>query len=234
MVCVVNILSFTYRVTSLLLVLGCFLSVSNLFFILIMASDTTNPKNRVKVELKQGHHLADWVRVNGSMPRGNGTRRITAAELAKHNTKTDAWTAYDGRVYNITQYLPYHPGGEPKLMLGVGKDCTDLFNRYHRWVNGHAMLSNCLVGVYVGDGGDIGGDLPSSIPATKKPEPKPKNSDSVAPAQLASQALAQLELHDEGDEPKKEEKKPDKALGTQQPEVNVTKKSDGSSSCSVL
>lgn len=163
-----------------------------------MASDTTNPKNRVKVELKQGHHLADWVRLNGSMPRGNGTRRITKAELAKHNTKEDAWTAYDGRVYNITQYLPFHPGGEPKLMLGVGKDCTDLFNRYHRWVNGHAMLSNCLVGVYVGDGADSdSGSSLSVIPPTSKPEPKRK--ESTAPAQLMSQALAQLELRDEDD-----------------------------------
>ena len=31
----------------------------------------------------------------------------------------------------------------------TGIDCTQLFNKYHRWVNGHAMLSNCYMGKYV-------------------------------------------------------------------------------------
>jgi hypothetical protein len=31
-------------------------------------------------------------------------------------------------------------------MLGAGKDCTDLFNKYHRWVNIDSMLGKCLVG----------------------------------------------------------------------------------------
>lgn len=168
-----------------------------------MATDTTNPKNRVKVELKQGHHLADWVRLNGSMQRGNGSRRISKQELNKHNTKVDAWTAYDGRVYNITQYLSYHPGGEKILMQSVGKDCTVLFNKHHRWVNGHAMLSNCLIGAYIGEGSDLNGESSSlPIPTTKKPEPIQKSSgDSVDPvvsSQLVSQVLAQLELQ-EGD-----------------------------------
>jgi cytochrome b involved in lipid metabolism len=224
-----------------------------------MATDTTNPKERVKVELKQGRHLADWVRVNGSMPRGNGTRRITAVELAKHNTKEDAWTAYDGRVYNITQYLPYHPGGEKRLMQGVGIDCTVLFNRHHRWVNGHAMLSNCLMGIYVGDSETMSsgaGDSSSlSIPTTtKKPEPKliQKSSDIgfVAPTQVMTQALAQLELHDEKEEggnaikKKEEEEKvvpstdpsgpPPTAPYTEIPpsESNTSKKADGS--CNVI
>ena len=33
-----------------------------------------------------------------------------------------------GRVYNITQYLEYHPGGIPELMRGAGSDATHLFN----------------------------------------------------------------------------------------------------------
>lgn len=33
-----------------------------------------------------------------------------------------------GRVYNVTPYLEYHPGGIPELMRGVGRDATDLFD----------------------------------------------------------------------------------------------------------
>merc|ERR1711871_627461 len=36
-----------------------------------------------------------------------------------------------------------------KLMLGAGKDCTDMFNRYHSWVNCDQILSKCLVGYLI-------------------------------------------------------------------------------------
>ena len=33
-----------------------------------------------------------------------------------------------GRVYNVTPYMEYHPGGEEELMKGAGADGTNLFN----------------------------------------------------------------------------------------------------------
>lgn len=33
-----------------------------------------------------------------------------------------------GRVYNVTPYLEFHPGGIPEIMRGVGRDGTDLFD----------------------------------------------------------------------------------------------------------
>ena len=36
---------------------------------------------------------------------------------------------YDaGRVYNVTPYMEFHPGGEDELMRGAGKDGTSLFD----------------------------------------------------------------------------------------------------------
>ena len=62
---------------------------------------------------------------NGQPPR----RGIPMSEVAMHNTEDDAWTVFRGRVFNITPYLHYHPGGVDILMEGAGKDCTDLFNK---------------------------------------------------------------------------------------------------------
>ncbi len=53
----------------------------------------------------------------------------------------------DGRVYNLTHYVPFHPGGKPILLEGAGIDCTALFRKYHPWVNAHFMLAKCLLGV---------------------------------------------------------------------------------------
>ena len=73
--------------------------------------------------------------------KGKPTRTdIPMAEVAEHNTQEDCWTVLDGKVYNMTPYVKFHPGGIPQLMLGAGTDCTDLFNEKHPWVNGHSML----------------------------------------------------------------------------------------------
>lgn len=54
--------------------------------------------------------------------------------------------AIRGRVYNITHYLPYHPGGAEELMRGAGIDATQLFDKVHPWVNYDSLLAKCLVG----------------------------------------------------------------------------------------
>lgn len=51
-----------------------------------------------------------------------------------------------GRVYNLTPYLAFHPGGVQVLMAAAGRDGTALFQRHHPWVNGHALLEPCLLG----------------------------------------------------------------------------------------
>lgn len=63
--------------------------------------------------------------------------------------KKDAWTVLGGRVYNITPYLPFHPGGEPELLRCAGRDGNKLFGEIHPWVNYENMLSACLIGIFV-------------------------------------------------------------------------------------
>ena len=55
-------------------------------------------------------------------------------EVAQHNTHTDCWTIYKGKIYDVTQYAKSHPGGK-KIFLGKGKDCTELYDKYHKYVN---------------------------------------------------------------------------------------------------
>ncbi|XP_051880401.1 cytochrome b5 reductase 4 isoform X2 [Pristis pectinata] len=105
---------------------------------------------RMKVQLKPGRSLMDWIRLLKSGKDMTGLRgrfiEITPEELAKHNTKTDCWICIRGLVYNVTPYLEYHPGGEEELMKGAGADATELFDQIHSWVNYDSMLKECLVG----------------------------------------------------------------------------------------
>lgn len=38
-------------------------------------------------------------------------QKITAAEVAKHNSPNDCWILVNGKVYDLTKFAPEHPGG---------------------------------------------------------------------------------------------------------------------------
>lgn len=73
--------------------------------------------------------------------------------LKQHNGRkgTDAWTSYQGKVYNITPFAPFHPGGKGELLRGAGKDSEKLFAEIHPWVNWDGMLAECMVGILVAE-----------------------------------------------------------------------------------
>ncbi|CAG5132607.1 unnamed protein product, partial [Candidula unifasciata] len=87
---------------------------------------------RKRITLAPGHSLMDWIRLGRTRGdlSGVGSNKInvTAGELAVHNTQKDLWMALRGKVYNMTPYMEYHPGGIDELMRAAGKDGTLLFD----------------------------------------------------------------------------------------------------------
>ncbi|XP_016953458.1 cytochrome b5 reductase 4 [Drosophila biarmipes] len=111
-------------------------------------SATGNPRN--KCALKPGYSLMSWIRLcnSGADLSGTGGRVVPVSrlELARHNKVDDAWMAIRGRVFNVTRYMDFHPGGVDELMRGVGRDATKLFDEVHAWVNYPQLLGKCYVG----------------------------------------------------------------------------------------
>lgn len=121
--------------------------------------DDGRPQRR-KVALKPGHSPLDWAHLNNNTPyhvlRGVPIQtlppqyvRVTKEELKLHRTKEDCWTSINGKVFNITPYIDFHPGGVDEIMKCAGRDGTSLFNKYHSWVNADRMLEKCLIGMLV-------------------------------------------------------------------------------------
>jgi putative Ca2+/H+ antiporter (TMEM165/GDT1 family) len=53
---------------------------------------------------------------------------FTASEVADHNSKQDCWTIISGSIYDITEYIPRHPGGD-EILAACGTDGTTLFTQ---------------------------------------------------------------------------------------------------------
>ena len=113
-----------------------------------------------KVILEPGYSPLDWAALAANpnnQLRGKdvppGLLRVTPSMLKVQNGRKgrDAWTSYQGKVYNISPYLPYHPGGKGELLRGAGKDSAKLFQEIHPWVNWDGILSECMVGILVSE-----------------------------------------------------------------------------------
>ena len=66
-------------------------------------------------------------------PTPNSIRNdLTVEEVSRHNIPEDAWVILDDKVYNISPYLEFHPGGVETLMLGIGGDCSSMFYETHK------------------------------------------------------------------------------------------------------
>ncbi|TKA75723.1 hypothetical protein B0A55_05918 [Friedmanniomyces simplex] len=111
------------------------------------------PNPRGKVLLSPGHSPMDWAALirSGNLTGVPTFQRVTPSELKRMTGRKGkpAWSSWQGKVYNITPYLPFHPGGEAELMKAAGRDGGKLFMEVHPWVNWENMLGSCLVGVLV-------------------------------------------------------------------------------------
>lgn len=113
-----------------------------------------------KVVLEPGYSPLDWA-ARAANPNNQlrgaglppGLLRVTPSMLKTQNGRKgrDAWTSYQGKVYNISPYAPYHPGGKGELLRGAGKDSAQLFAEIHPWVNWDGILGECLVGILVSE-----------------------------------------------------------------------------------
>ena len=104
-----------------------------------ITASNNNPRRR-PVPLRKGFGLADWnklVRTATDLAQlqGRPLQRYRWSDIKPHKAPYDGWVVLRGKVYNLSPYLPYHPGGESILRKVLGKDITALYDKYHPWVN---------------------------------------------------------------------------------------------------
>jgi hypothetical protein len=71
----------------------------------------------------------------------------TTAQVATHNTAADCWLIISGNVYDVTNFIPIHPGGNA-IIPYCGTDATAIFDSIHGTTGTAANdLPTYLIGV---------------------------------------------------------------------------------------
>ena len=99
--------------------------------------------------------IAGFVVSSQAQPSGTG---YTADEVAKHNSRDSAWVVYDGKVYDLTDFVNLHPGGRSEILDAAGKDATSAFDRENSHREAELLTMKTY---YIGD--LVGGGVESQL-----------------------------------------------------------------------
>ena len=72
-------------------------------------------RRRQKVPLAPGHTLGHWNALVQQRRRSHPAIQVTPKMLAEHKTQNDAWISINGKVFDVTRYMDYHPGGSSPI-----------------------------------------------------------------------------------------------------------------------
>ena len=57
--------------------------------------------------------------------------KLTGEQVAEHNSRESCWVIVHGRAYDVTEFLPEHPGGPKIILKYAGKDATEEYEPIH-------------------------------------------------------------------------------------------------------
>lgn len=93
---------------------------------------------------QQGQEKAAAPAAQENSPSGS---TYTLSEVATHSSASDCWAVINGGIYNLTSWIPRHPGGERAIEGLCGKDGSAAFNAQH---GGGAAQEAVLAGLKIG------------------------------------------------------------------------------------
>lgn len=76
-------------------------------------------------------------------------RIYTEADVAKHTAKKDCWAVRNGKVYNVSEFVADHPGGDDLILKYAGQDVGAIMkdaSEHDHSQSAYEMLGEYLVG----------------------------------------------------------------------------------------
>jgi len=89
------------------------------------------------------------------------TKRIrifTPEDVEEHASLKSCWVTRDGKVYDVTQFLPDHPGGDDLILKYAGKDVGEIMKdstEHDHSDSAYGMLDEFIIGRLGADAGIV-------------------------------------------------------------------------------
>lgn len=102
---------------------------------MLLLSPSVAAWDRAHDELTRAHatetaRFSMCITGNNEAPPKGQQPQYSLSEVAKHNTPEDCWVIVHGSVYDVSSYVPRHPGGA-MIYVKAGGECSQLFDSYH-------------------------------------------------------------------------------------------------------
>lgn len=79
------------------------------------------------------------------------TKTYTLSEISGHDNEDSCWIAIESKVYDVTDFISSHPGGEA-ILMGCGSDATELYNDRPNESGAHSDRARSLLpDYYIGE-----------------------------------------------------------------------------------
>ena len=80
----------------------------------------------------------------------DGSSKLNFIDLSSHNKEADCWVAYSGKVYDLTSWLPRHPGSAAAIApyCGTSEEFSEAFTKQHGTTKVGMLMK---VGTLMGD-----------------------------------------------------------------------------------
>lgn len=72
------------------------------------------------------------------------TKSYAMDEVVKHASREDCWILIEGKVYDVTKFIPMHKGKDA-ILMGCGKDATELFNNRPNGSGAHSSVARSVM-----------------------------------------------------------------------------------------
>ncbi|SCV02670.1 LAMI_0H01772g1_1 [Lachancea mirantina] len=77
------------------------------------------------------NYWADASKIKNNELRDSAKAPVSPFEVVKHDKENDCWVVINQYVYDLTEFIPMHPGGQAIIKANAGKDVSAIFGPLH-------------------------------------------------------------------------------------------------------
>ncbi|EAT90548.1 nitrate reductase [Parastagonospora nodorum] len=122
---------------------------------IIQDSDADTPSILFRHPVEPGTADGGWMKpsvenqiASAKQDAGAPQKQFTRQEIEKHDKEDDCWIVVDGKVYDATSVLEWHPGGKAAVLGHAGKVHAETSSEFESIHDGYAYqkLKECILG----------------------------------------------------------------------------------------